>query len=915
MTNSTIPAEAVGSPSPVTASFRWEVPNKAISIQISLDLIDRLEREVIESFKAVTKRGSEIGGVLLGRIAHGDKRTVFVENCEPVACDYSRGPLYLLSDPDKDQLRQAMQRLKSGPLSVVGFFRSNTRKDLVIDQDEDFALGQEFFPDANQVFLLVKPFAMKPSAAGFFLWEEGHIQAESALQFPFRRSELMKLFPESIVQPGAEKASAATAPATVAREERSGPVIVPKREERPPVAPPPILRQEPAKPGPVAVPPKREESSAPPPPLSFKREERPVIVTPPPKREEPSAPLPPLSFKREERPPVAPPLKPEQPPAPAPPLSFKREERPPVAPPLPKRDQAASPVSFKREERAAAPPMAQKREERPAPPPLSFRREERSTGAVPVQKREEPPQPAVTAKREEPLAPPVVVKREEPAPPPVVAKREEPAPPPVVPKREEPAPPPVVAKREEPAPPPVVAKREERPAVFPKPEERPAPAPTVAAPAPPVAPKLEEPPKREERPAVQPIVVKREEPAFVPPAQKKEERKEERVAVAPAPPKPASVPAAIPVRAPEPLVAVAAAEPAKRGKPWIGIGAVAAVVLLVGGWYVMHSRSTPTGAVPVDSSLGLKVERNASGLVLSWNRNADIVKTAQKATLTITDGASTEDDDIDLGTLRAGSILYSPLTNDVGFKLEVSDLKTRKSLSESIRALSGHLTAAVQPPVPLPKPANPTPPVANPTGTTPVTPRPATPAPPTVTVTPPAPGSLGTRLSALPPPTPTPAATQAPAEPPPTSNASIPSNPAPVAPVKVAPPPDMRPEPPAAPRVVTPVQQPPAPIQPVVVQQKPAPLPGGNIVPPRVTSKVAPVYPAPARAMGISGDVRVEAIVGKDGKVKSARAVSGPQVLRAEAEKAVRQWKYTPGTLNGEPVEVPVNVDVGFQRR
>jgi TonB family protein len=67
--------------------------------------------------------------------------------------------------------------------------------------------------------------------------------------------------------------------------------------------------------------------------------------------------------------------------------------------------------------------------------------------------------------------------------------------------------------------------------------------------------------------------------------------------------------------------------------------------------------------------------------------------------------------------------------------------------------------------------------------------------------------------------------------------------------------------------------------------------------------------------MGISGDVRVEAIVGKDGKVKSARAVSGPQVLRAEAEKAVRQWKYTPGTLNGEPVEVPVNVDVGFQRR
>ncbi len=910
MTNSTIPAEAVGSPSPVTASFRWEVPNKAISIQISLDLIDRLEREVIDSFKAVTKRGSEIGGVLLGRIARGDKHTVFVENCEPVTCDYSRGPLYLLSDPDKDQLRQTMQRLKSGPLSVVGFFRSNTRKDLVIDQDEDFAIGQEFFPDANQVFLLVKPFAMKPSAAGFFLWEEGHIQAESALQFPFRRSELMKLFPESIVQPGAEKASAATAPATVAREERGGPMIVPKREERPPLAPPPMLRQEPAKPGPVAVPPKREEPSAPPPPLSFKREERPVIVTPPPKREEPSAPPPPLSFKREERPPVAPPLKPEQPPAPAPPLSFKREERPPVAPPLPKRDQAASPVSFKREERAAAPPMAQKREERPAPPPLSFRREERSTGAVPVMKREEPPQPAVTAKREEPALPPVVAKREEPAPPPVIAKREEPAPPPVVVKREEPAPPPAIPKREEPVQPQVAAKREERPAVFPKPEERPVPAPAVAAPAPPpVAPKLEEPPKREERPAVQPIAVKREEPAPVPPAQKKEERKEERVAVAPAPPKPEPVPVATPVRAPLPLVAVAAAEPAKRGKLWIGIGAVAAVLLVGAGLYTMRSRSTLTGVVPVDSSLGLKVERNASGLVLSWNRNADIVKTAQKATLTITDGASTEDDDIDLGTLRAGSILYSPLTNDVGFKLEVSDLKTRKSLSESIRALSGHLSAAVQPPVPLPKPANPTPPVANPIGTTPVTPHPVTPTP--VTVTPAAPNTLAARLSAPPPPAQAP--TPVPAEPPPVT-ASLNATSNPLATPAPTPPPVVvkAPEPQAPPRVVQPAPAQPQPAQPKIDR---VPNPGGNLVEPRRINAIAPVYPVIAKQMGIGGTVKVEAIVGKDGKVKAARAVSGPQVLRAAAENAVRQSKYTAGTLNGEPVEVPVSVNVDFNKR
>ena len=829
MTNSTIPAEAVGSPSPVTASFRWEVPNKAISIQISLDLIDRLEREVIDSFKAVTKRGSEIGGVLLGRIAHAGKPTVFVENYEPATCDYSRGSLYLLSDPDKDQLRQTLQRLKSGPLSVVGFFRSNTRKDLVIDQDEDFALAQEFFPDANQVFMLVKPFSMKPSAAGFFLWEEGHIQAESALQFPFRRSELMKLFPESIVQPGAEKASAATAPATVVREERSGPVIVPKREERQPVAPPPTLRQEP-KPGPIAVPHKREESSAPPPPLSFKREER---------------------------------------------------------PPVPKRDQAASPVNFKREERAAAPPMAQKREERPAPPPLSFRREERSTGAVAVPKREEPPQPTVTAKREEP------------------------APPPAVAKREEPAPPPVVAKREEPASAPVVAKREERPAAFAKPEERPVPAPPVVAPAPPppVAPKLEEPPKREERPAVQPIVAKREEPAPVPPAQKKEERKEERAAVAHAPARQEPAPVAIPVKAPEPLVAAAAAEPAKRGKLFIGIG-VLVLLLAGGGWYMMKSRSTQPAATAADASLGLKVERNAGQLVLSWNRNADIVKTAQKATLTITDGASTEDDDLDLGTLRGGSVVYSAITNDVGFKLEVSDLKNRKSLSESIRALAGRPSAAAQSSaVPPPKPANPTPPVANPTPNQTVAQRPVTPTP--ATVNPPAPNTLASRLTV-----PTPA----PAEPPSINNTTAtPTNSAPVSMSTPTPPPQpvrvAENQTPAPQRVVAPPPAPTQPAQPPTARTTTATNAGGNLVEPRRTNAISPVYPPIAKQMGISGTVKVEAIVGKDGKVKAARATSGPQVLRAAAENAVRQGKYTPGTLNGELVEVPVSVNVDFNRR
>ncbi len=79
MTNTTSPAESIGAPSGAASFYRWEVAGKPIPILFSLDLMDRLEREVLESFKAVTKRGSEIGGVLGGRChrrqpADGDHR-------------------------------------------------------------------------------------------------------------------------------------------------------------------------------------------------------------------------------------------------------------------------------------------------------------------------------------------------------------------------------------------------------------------------------------------------------------------------------------------------------------------------------------------------------------------------------------------------------------------------------------------------------------------------------------------------------------------------------------------------------------------------------------------------------------------------------------------------------------------------
>ncbi len=77
-----------------------------------------------------------------------------------------------------------------------------------------------------------------------------------------------------------------------------------------------------------------------------------------------------------------------------------------------------------------------------------------------------------------------------------------------------------------------------------------------------------------------------------------------------------------------------------------------------------------------------------------------------------------------------------------------------------------------------------------------------------------------------------------------------------------------------------------------------------------IQSRVAPVYPELARRMKISGAVKVEATVAPDGKVLSAKGVSGSQILTPAAEEAVRHWKFEPGTSEST-VEVQVNFAIG----
>ena len=105
---------------------------------------------------------------------------------------------------------------------------------------------------------------------------------------------------------------------------------------------------------------------------------------------------------------------------------------------------------------------------------------------------------------------------------------------------------------------------------------------------------------------------------------------------------------------------------------------------------------------------------------------------------------------------------------------------------------------------------------------------------------------------------------------------------------------------------------------PPVLAKAPEPTPIKRI---RVASRVAeanlihdvaPTYPSEAGRARIEGAVVLMAVIGKDGSVQDVRVESGLPLLAQAAIDAVKQWRYRPYLLNGEPVEVDSRITINF---
>ena len=108
------------------------------------------------------------------------------------------------------------------------------------------------------------------------------------------------------------------------------------------------------------------------------------------------------------------------------------------------------------------------------------------------------------------------------------------------------------------------------------------------------------------------------------------------------------------------------------------------------------------------------------------------------------------------------------------------------------------------------------------------------------------------------------------------------------------------------------IEGPPAPPAPALTRAAPVRISSGMKGPQKIVD-VKPVYPALARAAHVEGVVILDAVLGIDGRVDQVRVLRSVPLLDQAAIDAVRQWRYTPTLLSGEPVRVLMTITINFK--
>lgn len=176
-----------GTADPVDVEYlNLDSEDSPVGIHMHLDAVDGIARDVIEGFKALPRRGVEVGGLLLGKVIGSSHADVWIERYQRIECEHRFGPQFALDTQDHVELEHAAQRIAaSTDLAVVGLYRSHTRSGFQLE-DSDLELIGRYFSDPSDLVLLIRPENSRELSARFFARD-----AEGAMQpvgdpFPFR---------------------------------------------------------------------------------------------------------------------------------------------------------------------------------------------------------------------------------------------------------------------------------------------------------------------------------------------------------------------------------------------------------------------------------------------------------------------------------------------------------------------------------------------------------------------------------------------------------------------------------------------------------------------------------------------------------------------------------------------------------
>ena len=157
----------------------WQAPGHELEVVYSQVVMHEIVLRALDGLHSMPGVGLEVGGILFGT---ADENEVRITASRELPCAHSKGQAFLLNEADEGRLERFLAYYREetdlAGLAPVGFYVSRTRNELALG-DADVKLLEKYFPEPQQVVLVLKVAGGRPTRAGFFVREaDGSLQKD-----------------------------------------------------------------------------------------------------------------------------------------------------------------------------------------------------------------------------------------------------------------------------------------------------------------------------------------------------------------------------------------------------------------------------------------------------------------------------------------------------------------------------------------------------------------------------------------------------------------------------------------------------------------------------------------------------------------------------------------------------------------